>query len=111
LRDHDRHPVDFVQNWKECIDHLWKYASKPMGIAHTDVLKENFFAVIVALHVKPTMPLLITGPAGILTLSVTRHRLRNPRHFVCFFSLFVRLWQNSLFQVGLRKFGGGFKQS
>jgi hypothetical protein len=57
-------PIDFVQNWKECVEHLWSYAKKPLGIAHTDVLKENFYAVVVALHVKPTMPLLITGPAG-----------------------------------------------
>jgi hypothetical protein len=57
-------PFHFVQNWKECVDHLWSYAKKPLGIAHTDVLKENFYAVVVALHVKPTMPLLITGPAG-----------------------------------------------
>jgi hypothetical protein len=57
-------PINFVQNWKECVDHLWSFATIPLGIAHTDVLKENFYAVVVALHVKPTMPLLITGPAG-----------------------------------------------
>jgi hypothetical protein len=62
--DKDSHPVDFVTNWRDCVDHLWSYATKPPGIAHTDVLKENFYAVVVALHVKPTMPLLITGPAG-----------------------------------------------
>jgi hypothetical protein len=60
----DPYPVDFVVNWRDCVDHLWSYATKPPGIAHTDVLKENFYAVVVALHVKPTMPLLITGPAG-----------------------------------------------
>jgi hypothetical protein len=67
-RDRDATPIDFAQNWRECVDHLWKYAaaSIPPGIAHTDVLKENFFAIVVALHVKPTMPLLITGPAGML---------------------------------------------
>jgi hypothetical protein len=59
------YPIDFVKNWRECVDHLWTYATKPPGIAHTDVLKENFYAVVVALHVRPTMPLLITGPAGI----------------------------------------------
>ena len=64
LRITPAQPINFVQNWKECVDHLWLYAEKPLGIAHTDVLKENFYAVVVALHVKPTMPLLITGPAG-----------------------------------------------
>ena len=64
LRVTSAQPINFVQNWKECVDHLWSYAEKPLGIAHTDVLKENFYAVVVALHVKPTMPLLITGPAG-----------------------------------------------
>ncbi len=112
--DHDRHPVNFVQNWKECIDHLWKYASKPMGIAHTDVLKENFYAVIVALHVKPTMPLLITGPAGIVRVFCYFQSLVidcETLDTLFVYSLVFRLWQNSLFQVGLRKFGGGFKQS
>jgi len=60
----DPYPINFVKNWRECVEHLWGYATKPPGIAHTDVLKENFYAVVVALHVKPTMPLLITGPAG-----------------------------------------------
>jgi hypothetical protein len=64
--DHDLCPINFVQNWTDCFDHLWQYASKPLGIAHTTVLKENFYTVVVALHVKPTMPLLITGPAGAL---------------------------------------------
>jgi hypothetical protein len=63
-KDRDSYPVNFVSNWRDCVDHLWSYATKPPGIAHTDVLKENFYAVVVALHVKPTMPLLITGPAG-----------------------------------------------
>ena len=67
----DVEPRDFERNWKECVDHLWVYAKKPLGIAHTDVLKENFYAVVVALHVKPTMPLLITGPAGIFLNEVT----------------------------------------
>jgi hypothetical protein len=62
----DPYPINFVKNWRECVEHLWGYATKPPGIAHTDVLKENFYAVVVALHVKPTMPLLITGPAGML---------------------------------------------
>jgi hypothetical protein len=68
VSDRDANPINFVQNWRECVDHLWKYAQIPPGIAHTDVLKENFFAIVVALHVKPTMPLLITGPAGVCLL-------------------------------------------
>lgn len=64
----DPYPINFLKNWRECVEHLWSYATKPPGIAHTNVLKETFYAVVVALHVKPTMPLLITGPAGMLLL-------------------------------------------
>jgi hypothetical protein len=53
----------FSENVKSSLEHLISYIDLPKGLAKTDALMENFYAVTLTTMLR--VPLLITGPPGI----------------------------------------------
>ena len=58
----DAHAIEAA--FRASVEHLWGYATVPPDLAHTQALKDNFYACVLAANARPTMNLLISGPPG-----------------------------------------------